>query len=67
MKYLTYIIIILAVVLGVFNATKIDLNAPFEGESIVGVITLLASLCAIILMLILLVSKKIEQKIKGKK
>lgn len=67
MKYFAYTIIALALILGVFNATKIDFNAPFEGESIVGVITLLASLCAIILMLILLVSKRIEQKVKGRK
>jgi uncharacterized integral membrane protein len=66
MKYVAYLIIILAFVLGVFNATKLDFNALFEGESIVGLITILASLCAIVLMLILLTSKRIEEKVKSK-
>ena len=66
MKYVAYLIIILAFVLGVFNATKLDFNALFEGESIVVLITILASLCAIVLMLILLTSKRIEEKVKSK-
>ncbi len=67
MKYIAYTIIVLALALGIFNATKLDFNALFEGESIVGVITILASLCAIVLMLILLTSKRIEEKLKQKK
>ncbi|MGC6432045.1 MAG: hypothetical protein ACON5F_13450 [Jejuia sp.] len=67
MKYVAYIIIVLAFALGVYNATKIDFSTPFEGQSIVGLITVLASLCAIILMLILLTSKRIEEKIKNSK
>lgn len=66
MKYVAYLIIILAFILGVFNATKLDFNALFKGESIVGLITILASLCAIVLMLILLTSKRIEEKVKSK-
>lgn len=58
---------IAALGLGIFNATKINLSHPFEDESIVGLITVLASLCAITLMLILLVSKRIEQKTKHRK
>ncbi len=52
MKYFIYFIIIAAVGFGVLNATKINFEAPFEGESMVGIITLLASLCAIVLMVI---------------
>lgn len=58
---------IVALGLGIFNATKINLSNPFEGDSLVGLITVLASLCAIALMLILLVSKRIEQKVKERK
>jgi len=65
MKYVAYTVIILALGLGIFNATKLDFNALFEGESIIGLITILASLCAIVLMLILLISKRIEQKVKN--
>lgn len=64
MKYFIYFIIIASAALGIFNATKINLNSPFEGESIVGLITVLASLCAIALMLILLVSRRIDEKVK---
>jgi uncharacterized protein YacL len=64
MKYFSITIIIIATVLGFFNVSKIDTQAPFEGESIIALITLLASLCAIILMWILLVSKRIEEKVK---
>lgn len=67
MKYIAYTIIALALALGIFNATKLDFNALFEGESIVSVITILASLCAIVLMLILLTSKRIEEKVKNRK
>lgn len=67
MKYLAYIIIFIAFALGVFNATKLNFNALFEGESITGLITVLASLCAIVLMLILLTVKRIEAKVKNKK
>lgn len=66
MKYLAIIIIILASGLGVFNATKINFEAPFEGDSIIGVITVVAALCAIMLMLILMVSKQIEAKMKNR-
>lgn len=65
MKYIAYTIIVLAFALGIFNATKLNFDALFEGESIVGLITILASLCAIILMLILLTSKRIEEKVKN--
>jgi hypothetical protein len=67
MRYFIFFIIIAATGFGIFNATKISFSAPFEGESMIGVITLLASLCAIILMVILLISKRIEQKVKAHK
>lgn len=67
MKYIAYTIIVLAIALGVYNATKLNFEALFEGESITGLITILASLCAIVLMLILLTSKRIEEKLKNGK
>ncbi|WP_203256259.1 hypothetical protein [Hyunsoonleella ulvae] len=67
MKYIAYTIIVLAFALGVYNATKLNFEALFEGESIVGLITILASCCAIFLMLILLTSKRIEEKVKQKR
>ncbi len=67
MKYFAYIIIIISVGLGIFNATEINLEAPFKGQSMVAIITVVAALCAILLMLILLVSKRIEEKVKNGK
>jgi hypothetical protein len=46
--------------------TKIDITAPFQGESLVAVITIIAGLCVILLMAILRISKKIENIHKGK-
>ena len=66
MKYFIILLIIIATGLIVFNATKIDFHTPFEGESIIAIITIVASLCVIVLMLILRVSKRIEQKLKDK-
>ena len=54
---------ILALLMVVFNATKIDYNAPLQGDSSVAVIGVLASTCALLLLFILLLSKKIAEKI----
>jgi len=67
MKIISLIISLLALVLIAFNLTKVDFNAPFEGESMTALITILAGLCAIFLMLILRVSKQIENKVKQRK
>jgi uncharacterized integral membrane protein len=64
MKIATIIISVIALGLAIFNCTKVNLEAPFEGESLVALITILASLCAILMMLILNISKRIEQKVK---
>ena len=66
MKILIYILSLMALGLIIFNATKIDVIAPFEGESIVAIITIVASLCAIVLLQILRISKRIEQLSKSK-
>ena len=66
MKIITIVISLIAFALIVFNFTKVDFNAPFEGESITALITILAGFCAIFLMLILRVSKRIEEKVKGR-
>lgn len=64
MKILTIIISVLALALIVFNFTKVNFESPFEGESMIALITILAALCAIVMMLILRVSKRIEEKVK---
>ena len=54
---------VLALVMAVYNATKIDFEAPLQGDSSVAVIGILASLSAFLLLFILLLSKKIAAKV----
>ena len=61
MKILTLILTIVAIALIMFNATKLNFDALFKGESFTAILTILASLCAIILLQILRLSKKIEK------
>ncbi len=61
MKIFTIILSIIAVGLIIFNATKLNSHALFTGESYTAVLTIIAALCAIILLQILRISKKIEK------
>ena len=54
MKIFIWILSAIAAGLIIFNATKLDFNALFEGESYTAVLTIIAGLCAIILLQILL-------------
>lgn len=67
MKIATIILSIIALGLIIFNATKLNFNALFEGESMTAFIVILASLCAIALLQILHTSKKIEKLSKARK
>lgn len=61
MKIITLILSVLALALIIFNSTKLNFEALFEGESQIALITMTAALCAIILLQILRISKKIEK------
>ncbi|WP_445456647.1 hypothetical protein [Flavobacterium sp. HNIBRBA15423] len=64
MKIFSIVVIILALALIIFNATKINFESPLEGNSTIALIGIVSGFCAIVLMLIFLVSKKIEEKTK---
>jgi uncharacterized membrane protein len=64
MKIFSYIIIAIAIGLIVFNITQVDFNQPFEGNSTIALIGIVAGFCAIILTLIFRMSKIIEEKTK---
>ena len=64
MKIIIHILSLIALALIIYNAAKVDLNSPFQGESITAVSTIIAALCAILLLQILRISKIIEQKNK---
>ncbi|WP_282055608.1 hypothetical protein [Maribacter luteus] len=62
-KILTIILIFLAIALVGYNVTLVDFNNPLEGNSVIALIGILAALCAIVILLIFLTSKKIQKKI----
>ncbi len=62
-RTVTIILIILALALIVYNATLVDYEQPLEGKSVIALIGIVAALCAIVLLLIFLTSKKIQKKI----
>ncbi|MDT0558173.1 hypothetical protein RM697_05925 [Ichthyenterobacterium sp. W332] len=66
MKLFNIIFTLVAIALIVFNTTKINFNAPFKGDSMVAIITIVAGLCAILVVQILMISRRIEEKSKGK-
>lgn len=63
-KTITIILIVLAVALIAYNVTLVNFKNPLEGESVVALIGVVASLCAVVLLLIFMTSKKIEDKVK---
>jgi|AntRauMFilla1563_2_1112583.scaffolds.fasta_scaffold21526_2 uncharacterized Tic20 family protein len=65
MKIFTYVVIAIGVVLIGLNVTQIDLSNPLEGNSSIGLIGIVATLCAVFLVVILKMSKIIEEKTKN--
>lgn len=65
MKTLIYIFLALATGLLIFNVFHIDFDAPLEGDSFAAVIGVGASLCAVVLLVILQVALRIQKKVKN--
>ena len=65
MKIFTSILLIIATGMVLFNLTLLDFEKPFEGNSMIALIGIAASLCAIFILLIFRMSKKIEEKLKN--
>ncbi len=63
-KNFSIVLIILALALIAYNVTIIDFKNPLGEDSIIAVIGVVAALCAIVLLLILLASRKIQDKLK---
>ena len=59
-----YFFITIAILLLIFNLTKIDFENLFSEDSKVGLTGSLACTCTILLLIILYVSKKINNKVK---
>ena len=65
MKIFTFILIFLALALIVFNITLLDFNNLLEGNSMIGLIGIIASFCAVFILIIFRMSKMIEEKSKN--
>lgn len=65
MKIFTIILILLAFALIIFNITMLDFNNIFKGDSLVGLIGITASICAVLILLIFRMSKAIEDKTRN--
>lgn len=65
MKIFTTILIVIALALVIFNITMLDLKKPFEGNSMIALIGVVASFCAVFILLIFKMSKKIDEKLKN--
>lgn len=65
MKVFTTILIVLAIGLIIFNVAMLDFEKPFEGDSVVALIGVAAAFCAVFILLIFKMSKKIEEKLKN--
>ena len=62
MKIFTNILVLLAVSLLIFNITLIDFKNPFSGDSTIAFVGVVASFCAVLILLIFRMSKKIVEK-----
>ena len=62
-KTLILILIVLALALIAHNVTLVNFANPLEGNSIVAIIGIVASLCAIVLLLLYVMSKKVQKEL----
>ncbi|PWL39693.1 hypothetical protein DKG77_02355 [Flagellimonas aquimarina] len=63
-KTFSIVLIFLALGLIAYNVTLVDFKNPIQGDSTIALIGIIASLCAIVLLLIFMTSKKIDKKLK---
>ncbi len=62
-KTLSIVLIVLAVALIAYNVTLLNFENLLEGNSVIAMIGIVASLCAIVLLLIFITSKRIQKKL----
>ncbi len=64
MKIFTSTLVVIALALIVFNITLLDFDHLFEGNSVIALIGIAASFCAVCILLIFRMSKMIADKTK---
>jgi hypothetical protein len=65
MKIFIYTLIGLALALIIFNITLLDFDNLLEGNSLVALIGIIASLCAVCILLIFKIAKNIDEKTRN--
>ena len=65
MKNLDKILLFLTILIVVFNLTQLNIYNFLDDENRIALICFILSLCALILILILMISKKIRDKYRG--
>lgn len=66
MKIFTNILVVLAIALIIFNVTLLDFKDPLQGNSVIAIVGIVASFCAVLILLIFRMSKKIVEKMNDK-
>lgn len=66
MKIFSIVFTVIALVIIGINATKLNFDALFKDDSLVACITIMAALCAMALIWILYISKRIQKLSKTK-
>jgi hypothetical protein len=66
MKIFTTVLVIIALALIIFNITLLDFDHLFEGNSVIALIGIAASFCAVCILLIFKMSKMIVEKTKDR-
>jgi len=62
-KIVLSVLLVVALALIAYNATKIDPQEPLAGDSLIALIGIAAALCAVVLLLIYHTSKRIQKKL----
>lgn len=62
MKIFIYTLLAIAVALIIFNITLLDFENLFQGNSLVALIGIVASLCAVCILIIFKIAKSIDEK-----
>ncbi len=62
MKFFIYTLMAIALALIIFNITLLDFNNLLEGNSLIALIGIIASLCAVCILIIFKVAKSIDEK-----
>lgn len=65
MKIFTSILVVLAIALIIFNITLLDFDHLFEGNSMIALIGIVASFCAVFILVIFKMSRMIQERSKN--